>query len=206
MRESTSHTVVQSSSTLSFALGDRTRELDESIAIIPIVTGEIYRNVVWDAQDVRKPNRVALEAQHDTAIIYHSSGSTGLPKSIATSHAKLLSPIPTGEGVKALTSSPLCHAFASKLTINSMIAGKCMYLTNASIPLTTNTLVEVLRVVLPDVFLTVPYVLKLLAETGDGVDMLRGCRQVVSSGSTLSDDLGERLVQEGVNVETLFAG
>ena len=87
-----------------------------------------------------------------------------------------------------------------------MIAGKCMYLTNASIPLTTSTLVEVLRMALPDVFLTVPYVLKLLAETEEGVGMLRRCKQVVSSGSTLSDDLGDRLVQDGVNVETLFAG
>jgi len=52
----------------------------------------------------------------------------------------------------------------------------------------------------------VPYNLKLLAESPAGLEALKACSQVVSSGSQLSDELGDRLVQMGVNVETLFAG
>lgn len=206
MRESKSSVVVQAASPLSFLLGERTREIDERISVIQMATGTVYRDIQWDTKPLLRAEKDPIKAQDETAIVYHSSGSTGLPKSIATSHAKLLSPIPTGKGTKALTSSPLCHAFASKLTINSMMVGKCMYLASASIPSTADTLVEVFRATSPDVFLTVPYVLKLLAETAAGVRALSQCKQVVSSGSTLSDELGNRLVAEGVNVETLFAG
>lgn len=206
MRESHSRTVVQSASPLSFALGTKARGLDGSINVVPLATGRVYRDSAWDTKPLVTRKRDPLEAQHETAIVYHSSGSTGLPKSIATSHAKLLSPIPTGKGTKALTSSPLCHAFASKLTINSMMVGKCMYLARADIPSTAETLVQTLQAASPDVLLTVPYILKLLAETVAGVRALAKCKQVVSSGSTLSDELGNRLVQEDVNVETLFAG
>lgn len=206
MRESKSQVVVQSDSALAFDLGHKTQELDSAIEVVLQATGAIYRDAEWDKKALVILNPDPVIAQHSTAIVYHSSGSTGLPKSIATSHAKLLSPIPTGKGTKALTSSPLCHAFASKLTINSMMVGKCMYLASASVPTTSSSLIQALEAATPDVFLTVPYVLKLVAETEVGVKALQRCKQVVSSGSTLSDELGNRLVQEGVNVETLFAG
>jgi hypothetical protein len=48
--------------------------------------------------------------------------------------------------------------------------------------------------------------LKLMAETDDGVSELTKCKSVVSSGSQLSDELGDKLVEAGVNIEVLFAG
>ena len=86
------------------------------------------------------------------------------------------------------------------------MVGKCMYLTSVTAPLTTANLVQCFAAASPDVFLTVPYLLKLMAEAEAGVSALRQCKQVVSSGSMLSDELGNRLVDEGVNIETLFAG
>ena len=81
-----------------------------------------------------------------------------------------------------------------------------MYLTSVAVPLTTRNLVSSFEAASPDVFLTVPYILKLMAETEDGISALRRCKQVVSSGSMLSDELGNRLVGEDINIETLFAG
>jgi len=206
MVETQSYSLVEADSPLSLNLGKNVSKLDESISVVKMVTEDILRDPSWDHHLLELDLEDESLRQDETAIIYHSSGSTGMPKSIATSHAKLLSPIPTGKGTRTLTSSPLCHAFASKLTINAMMAGKCMYLTSATAALTTKNLVDVFRAASPDVFLTVPYMLKLLAESSDGIDVLRQCKQVVSSGSMLSDELGYRLVEEGVNVETLFAG
>ena len=208
MRENGSRTIIQSHSSLAFKLGDRIHEHDGSTTVNSLIGENIYRDPSWDALlSPRLPDRTAEERQHDTAIVYHSSGSTGLPKSIPTSHAKLLASIPPGKGSRAITTSPLFHAYASKLTINCMISGHmCMYLNNAAIPQTNDGLVELFEVAQPDVFFAVPYNLKLLAESQSGIEALRKCKQVVSSGSQLSDELGNRLVDAGVNIETLFAG
>jgi acyl-coenzyme A synthetase/AMP-(fatty) acid ligase len=206
MKENDCRTVIQAPSRLALNLGDRTHDLDSSVSVYKIATRDIYRDTSWDSQALNRSELDAESASQRTAIVYHSSGSTGLPKSIATTHRKLLAPIPTGNGTSVLTSSPLCHAFASKLTINCMMVEKCMYLTNANMPLTAQTLTEVCRIVQPQVFLTVPYVLKLMAETDNGVSELTKCKSVVSSGSQLSDELGDRLVEAGVNIEVLFAG
>ena len=81
-----------------------------------------------------------------------------------------------------------------------------MYLTNANMPYTASALIEVCKAVQPDVFLTVPYILKLMAEMDEGVTELVKCKQVVSSGSQLSDELGDKLTEAGANIEILFAG
>jgi acyl-coenzyme A synthetase/AMP-(fatty) acid ligase len=206
MKENDCRTVIQAPSRLALNLGDRTHDLDSSVSVYKIATRDIYRDASWDSQALNRSEFDTESASQRTAIVYHSSGSTGLPKSIATTHCKLLAPIPIGKGTTVLTSSPLCHAFASKLTINCMMVEKCMYLTHANMPLTAQTLTEVCRIVQPQVFLTVPYVLKLMAETDDGVSELTKCKSVVSSGSQLSDELGDKLVEAGVNIEVLFAG
>jgi len=120
-----------------------------------MVTSDIYRDEALDSHEeplVNHPLKPDEERQHETAIIYHSSGSTGLPKCIATSHAKLLARIPPGKGRKAMTASPLFHAYASKLTINCMMEGKCMFLANAEMPQTSQGLVEMCEKARPDVF------------------------------------------------------
>ncbi len=50
----------------------------------------------------------------------------------------------------------------------------------------------------PDIFLGVPYALKLLAETEHGIQVLRDCKLVLFGGSSCPDDLGDRLVEGGV--------
>jgi len=124
-----------------------------------MVTSSIYRDKDLDFQgalSIHRSLKSNEERQHNTAIIYHSSGSTGLPKCIATSHAKLLARIPPGKGSKAMTASPLFHAYASKLTINCMMEGKCMYLANAEMPQTSQGLVEMCEKATPDVFFAGP--------------------------------------------------
>lgn len=154
MRESNSHTVIQSSSPLAFNLGHRVRKSESSVHVHPMVTSDVYRDIALDSlPKIPFDSEEAIQKrQHDTAVVYHSSGSTGLPKSIPTSHVKLLARISPGKGSRVMTASPIFHAYASKLTINCMIEGKCMFLPNAEIAQTNEGLVEMCEKARPDVF------------------------------------------------------
>jgi hypothetical protein len=51
---------------------------------------------------------------------------------------------------------------------------------------------------------TVPYVLKLLAETERGIQVLKKCKVVSSNGSRCPDELGDLLTARGVFLGCLF--
>jgi antitoxin component HigA of HigAB toxin-antitoxin module len=87
-----------------------------------------------------------------------------------------------------------------------MLSGRCIYHANAELPQTSRGLLEMLAAAKPDTLLAVPYNLKLIAEAPGGIEALKQCMQVVSSGSALSDELGNRLTDAGVNVGVMFAG
>ena len=50
----------------------------------------------------------------------------------------------------------------------------------------------------------VPYILKILGERQSGVDALRSCDQVLFTGSQCPDELGDYLVEQGVNLATFL--
>ena len=50
----------------------------------------------------------------------------------------------------------------------------------------------------------VPYVLKLLAETDEGIECLAGFEAVSYAGAAVPDDLGDRLVERGVNLVSFY--
>lgn len=56
----------------------------------------------------------------------------------------------------------------------------------------------------PEIVCTVPYVLKLLAESDEGIEALKRCSIVSSSGSRCPDELGDMLTERGVFLGCLF--
>lgn len=50
----------------------------------------------------------------------------------------------------------------------------------------------------------VPYVLKLLAETEEGIECLAGFEAVSYAGAAVPDDLGDRLTERGVNLVSFY--
>jgi hypothetical protein len=56
----------------------------------------------------------------------------------------------------------------------------------------------------PEIVWTVPYVLKLLAEKRDGIEVLKKCKVVSCSGSRCPDELGDLLVSEGIHFGSAF--
>jgi hypothetical protein len=57
-----------------------------------------------------------------------------------------------------------------------------------------------LKATKPEIFHCVPYVIKLLAESDEGIQMLADMKLVLYAGSGCPDDLGDRLVERGVNL------
>lgn len=139
--------------------------------------------------------------EEDTiAFIVHSSGSTGLPKPIYQTHRQCLSNYAVGSGMRAFVTLPLFHNHGLSTTFRGIVAGKRTTLYNANLPLTNGHLVAAMKTTNFESFHCVPYALKVLAETDEGIAELAKAKLVLFGGSSCPDDLGDLLVQNGVNI------
>ncbi|KAF9870749.1 male sterility protein [Colletotrichum karsti] len=132
------------------------------------------------------------------AAIIHSSGSTGLPKPIYLTHRSCIGAFATNMGLRAFICSPLFHSHGFYEIFRSIYSRLPIYLGNYNIPLTSQNLIKMLDYVKPDIFHVVPYVVKLLAETEEGIQALANVKLVLFGGSSCPDELGDRLVSKGV--------
>lgn len=85
-----------------------------------------------------------------------------------------------------------------------MYQRKTVYFLNPNLPVTCDGLTTAINEAKPSTICVVPYVLKLLREQQSGLDALRSCEQVISTGSQCPDDLGDYLVERGVNLSTFL--
>ena len=139
-----------------------------------------------------------------TLGIWHSSGTTGLPKPIFLPHRRLLMKIPAPEGQTEFTTFPFFHGYGSWVVIHGMMDRKTVYMYNANLPVTADYVLNALHHVRPDILHVVPYTLELLAQSEGGTSAMKRCKRVVFTGSGAPDDLGNELVAKGVNVETFW--
>jgi acyl-coenzyme A synthetase/AMP-(fatty) acid ligase len=137
-------------------------------------------------------------------IMLHSSGSTGLPKPVAYTNARLLLTVNTSPGLTAFQSLPFSHAHGLVTYSQAIHGRKTLYLFNGHVPQTHDTLTAAILAAQPEIVWTVPYVLKLVAEKEDGIEALKKCWMVSSSGSRCPDDLGDMLTKSGVFLGLLF--
>jgi hypothetical protein len=78
---------------------------------------------------------------------------------------------------------------------------KLLSLFPSELPLTTSNITRALEnAPKTDGFYVVPYVLKLLGESDQGVGLLKGFKIVTYGGAACPDELGDRLVREGVRL------
>jgi acyl-CoA synthetase (AMP-forming)/AMP-acid ligase II len=158
---------------------------------------------VWSRRptEPRFERRTELLAEEDTvAFIVHSSGSTGLPKPIYQTHRQCLSNYATGSGMRAFVTLPLFHNHGLATMFRGMVTGKRTAVYNANLPLTNGHLVAAMKAADFESFHCVPYALKVLSETDEGVTELAKARLVLFGGSSCPDDLGDMLVARGVNI------
>ncbi|KAH8887300.1 putative NRPS-like enzyme [Thozetella sp. PMI_491] len=146
-----------------------------------------------------------LEAEHTSvALTMHSSGSTGLPKPLHLSHRSVLNTLIAGTEWHSFNPLPWYHLHGLITSIQAMYHRKTAHLFGTTIPLTTENLVSALRAIRPEICHMVPYALKLIAEKQEGIELLKACERVTGAGARTPDELGDRLIQEGVKFAVVF--
>ncbi|KAJ5528079.1 hypothetical protein N7513_012238 [Penicillium frequentans] len=140
------------------------------------------------------------ENKHITWVI-HSSGSTGLPKPIYQTHAGALKNYANNFGLKGFITLPLFHAHGISCLFRAVHSQKLIYMYNASLPLTATSLLTTLKEH-PDiqVLYAVPYALKLLSESEEGLKCMAPLELVMFGGSSCPKPIGDLLVQNGVRL------
>lgn len=144
------------------------------------------------------------EENGNTAIIVHSSGSTGLPKPVFVSHRALLTHPTQGTGLHNFNPLPWYHLYGISTSLQAMWMAKTAHMYNAALPLTADNLIAVVEAVRPGAIHAVPYAVGLLAEKQRGVDTMKLCEVVTCAGARTPDELGDRLVREGINLGVVF--
>lgn len=144
------------------------------------------------------------EEHTQLALMMHSSGSTGLPKPLLLSHRSLLASLVSGTGLKAFNALPWYHLHGLLTSMQAMWMRRPAHMFNAHLPLTADNLISALKSIQPEICHTVPYVLKLMAERQDGVDILKRCKFVTAAGARTPDELGHRVVKAGVKLGLIF--
>ena len=94
----------------------------------------------------------------------------------------------------------------SRCSFRCYYHGKTFTLFPPHIPLTSSNIVRIIASspTRPEQHFAVPYVLKMLAETEEGTRCLAGFEAVSFAGAAVPDDLGDRLVQAGVNLFSVY--
>lgn len=166
---------------------------------ISMLQPEDYRSVSAPAAFKRQHVDLTKESKK-MAWILHSSGSTGFPKPIFLSNLACLANFRKSFGLRAFCASPLFHSHGLMELGRAFYTRAPMYLSNHSLPVTCQNLVEAMAVAKPQQVSAVPYVLRLLAEQAAGVAALAKTKLVLFGGSPCPDSLGDGLVAAGVNL------
>ncbi|RYP46398.1 hypothetical protein DL768_007365 [Monosporascus sp. mg162] len=170
---------------------------EKQLALIPLLSHSDYYGKeapvfmrTYDPEDESKK----------IAVILHSSGSTGMPKPIYLSHRSCIGAFAVNMNMRALLTSPLFHSNGFYEVFRSIYSKKPIYIANYALPLTRQSLISMIEHVKPELLHCVPYVLKLLAESDQGIRALASVSLVLFAGSSCPDDLGDLLVNRGVNL------
>ncbi|OQE09213.1 hypothetical protein PENVUL_c007G01628 [Penicillium vulpinum] len=161
---------------------------------------EDWFNRPVDTPRFERPGADPSQEGKKIAWILHSSGSTGFPKPIFLTNLQTLANFRKSFGLRLFTISPLFHSHALMELGRAFFTRAPAYLGNHSLPVTYQNLVDALQVAKPQQISAVPYVIKLLAEKQEGIQALARPQLVLYGGSSCPDDLGDRMVAQGVNL------
>jgi thioester reductase-like protein len=164
----------------------------------------LLQRVDWHDQPVinsiTRPTADPINEGGKIAWILHSSGSTGFPKPIFLTNRQCLANFKKSFNLRSFCTSPLFHSHALMEFGRALYTKAAMYWVNHSQPITSVNLLEAMQTVKPQMVSAVPYVLKLLAEKDEGIAALARTQLVMYAGSSCPDELGDRLVNRGVNL------
>ncbi|KAJ7132141.1 L-aminoadipate-semialdehyde dehydrogenase [Mycena epipterygia] len=155
-----------------------------------------------------KPLAPILTPEQETdrpAVILHSSGSTGFPKPVFVTHYGLVANIAINQNKPGFSTLPVYHGYGHFAIFRCMYSTQPITLFPPHLPLTSANICAVLKASPPvRQCFAVPYVIKLLGETPEGLAALASFDIVGYAGAAVPDDLGTRLVAGGVNLLSIY--
>ena len=169
-----------------------------SLTSLPILQRTNWHNLTPCPASIPAPPEETSVRSRRVAWILHSSGSTGHPKPIYLSNLQCLANFRKSFGLRAFCASPLFHSGGLMEVFRAFYTRATMYLGNHNLAVTSGHLLAAIRVARPKLVVAVPYVLQLIAETAAGIRALAEAELVLFNGSGCPDELGDRLVREGV--------
>ncbi|KAF7293216.1 L-aminoadipate-semialdehyde dehydrogenase [Mycena chlorophos] len=167
---------------------------------------------LWDVGGIDsvevEPFPAALTPEEEagrTAVVLHSSGSTGFPKPCFITHYGLIANFAINQNKPGFSTLPLYHGFGHFALYRCIYAAQPFTLFPPHLPLTSSNICAILAASPPVTqCYAVPYVIKLLAETAEGLAALRSFDIVGFAGAAVPDDLGDRLVAAGVSLLSVY--
>lgn len=165
----------------------------------PMISRSALNNHPETAVLILNRNRHTEAQQNRTALILHSSGSTGTPKPLFLSHKALMTHPLRGPKLTSFNALPWYHLHGLSTALQAMWMKKTAFMWNATLPLTAELVVDALEAAHPESVAAVPYMLQLLVDSPRGIAALRKCKLVTYGGAPCPDELGDRLVSEGVH-------
>lgn len=141
------------------------------------------------------------------AWILHSSGSTGLPKPVAVTNKSAMARYadnPQHFGLDSLTTLPLFHAHGMSSFFRTIMCGRAIQLWNPQLAITAARLVGMAKQRDFQLFSAVPFTIKLLAESAEGVAFLQSFQVVTCGGSPMPETLGDALVEKKVKITSIY--
>ncbi|KAH9816573.1 hypothetical protein DFH28DRAFT_1107013 [Melampsora americana] len=199
------------------------RETLTSVEIINLSYGVTSINPTDLSEKIHQPNRwISCEEEATkNAVIFHSSGTTGLPKPINTLHKDLTTNLPSklNEVTYSFCTTPLYHGGFSDLfrSLNSL--DPICFFALDSLPITFDNIYKSVQVCARSIdqnedkisnlqqintFLTVPYILRLIKSNPDGISFLQRMKYVCFGGASLEDTIGDELVRNDISLASRY--
>jgi len=177
------------------ALAQASLQHGSKFDIVPLATAEIWHSFLLQATDWTR-SLSPLDEADTLAIIFHTSGSTGLPKPIYQTHRVWTRSLPCKPGSAAYTTTPLYHGGASDF-LRALMSKSGLYFFTSERPITAPNVLASLGACPPIAyFLAVPFVLKLLAEDVKARQKLAEMDMISVGGAPLPEEIGDRMVKE----------
>lgn len=169
------------------------------------------------AENEGKVDHLRAHTQQDVAYLFHTSGtSTGLPKPIPQSHHAAVGVLPSLDGKESatFTTTPLYHGGIADCLRSWTSSALIWLFPGARVPITPKNILfsiacaqavtRTQKIAPISYFASVPYILQMLAEEENGMDLLREMKIVSVGGAALPQSVGDRLVDQGVNLVSRF--
>ena len=191
--------------------GARQPQLDAAqvVKMVKILSAELLEAVSLTDNVHCDPN--IINADTDLVFITHSSGSTALPKLFPLTHAGAafrLQPAwlaimsPSDKRIYVASAFYNVVGFWSMITCVSK-AMPTIYDSDV-LPFTSESLVNSMKETQPHHARVNPYSLQLIAAKPEGLAELKKCARVTCFGAIIPQELGDRVVQAGIRLDSSY--